>query len=97
MRAHTAAHPPTWRLAARVTRYRLGLYTATVVLLAAVNALLLGIGLVLRWVFDALSGAAPAGLDRLLGADERPAPPQPAARPDAERRPGGRHNPDLLR
>jgi ATP-binding cassette, subfamily B, bacterial len=62
MKAHTATHPPTWRLAARVTRYRLGLYTATVVLLAAVNALLLGIGLVLRWVFDALSGAAPAAL-----------------------------------
>jgi ATP-binding cassette subfamily B protein len=62
MKARTAAHPPTWRLAARVTRYRLGLYATTVVLLAAVNALLLGIGLVLRWVFDALSGAAPAGL-----------------------------------
>lgn len=62
MRAHTAAHLPTWRLAARVVRYRLGLYTTTVVLLAATNALLLGIGLLLRWVFDALSGAAPAGL-----------------------------------
>ncbi|HEX6014798.1 MAG TPA: hypothetical protein VFY87_23995, partial [Geminicoccaceae bacterium] len=63
MTAHAAAHPPTWRLAARVVRYRLGLYAATVALLAAVNALLLGIGLVLRWVFDALGGAAPAGLD----------------------------------
>ena len=62
MKAHTAAHLPTWRLAARVARYRLGLYTTTVVLLAAVNALLLGIGLILRWVFDSLSGAAPAGL-----------------------------------
>jgi ATP-binding cassette subfamily B protein len=62
MRAHTATHPPTWRLAARVTRYRLGLYATTVVLLAAVNGLLLAIGLVLRWVFDALGGAAPAGL-----------------------------------
>jgi ATP-binding cassette, subfamily B, bacterial len=62
MRAHTAAHLPTWRLAARVVRYRLGLYATTVVLLAASNALLLGIGLILRWVFDALSGAAPAGL-----------------------------------
>jgi ATP-binding cassette subfamily B protein len=62
MKAHTAAHVPTWRLAARVARNRLGLYTTTVVLLAASNGLLLGIGLILRWVFDALSGAAPAGL-----------------------------------
>jgi ATP-binding cassette, subfamily B, bacterial len=62
MKAHTAAHMPTWRLAARVARYRPGLYATTVVLLAAANALLLGIGLILRWVFDALSGAAPAGL-----------------------------------
>jgi ATP-binding cassette subfamily B protein len=57
-----SAHMATWRLAARVVRYRLGLYTTTVVLLAAANALLLGIGLILGWVFDALSGAAPAGL-----------------------------------
>lgn len=63
MKAHRAGHLPTWRLAARVARYRLGLYTTTVALLAAANALLLGIGLILRWVFDALSGAAPAGLD----------------------------------
>jgi ATP-binding cassette, subfamily B, bacterial len=62
MTAHSAAHMPTWRLAARVARYRVGLYATTVVLLAASNALLLGIGLLLRWVFDALSGAAPAGL-----------------------------------
>ena len=62
MKAHTAAHTPTWRLGARLARYRLGLYTTTVVLLAATNALLLGVGLILRWVFDALSGAAPAGL-----------------------------------
>jgi ATP-binding cassette subfamily B protein len=62
MKAHRAGHLPTWRLAARVARYRLGLYATTVALLAAANALLLGIGLILRWVFDALSGAAPAGL-----------------------------------
>jgi ATP-binding cassette, subfamily B, bacterial len=62
MKAHAAAHLPTWRLAVRVARYRPGLFATTVVLLAASNALLLGIGLILRWVFDALSGAAPAGL-----------------------------------
>jgi ATP-binding cassette subfamily B protein len=58
----SAARLPTWRLTARVTRYRLGLFAATAALLAASNALLLGIGLILRWVFDALSGGAPAGL-----------------------------------
>jgi ATP-binding cassette, subfamily B, bacterial len=63
MKAHAAAHVPTWRLAGRVARYRLGLFATTVVLLAASNGLLLGIGLILRWVFDALGGAAPAGLD----------------------------------
>jgi ATP-binding cassette subfamily B protein len=63
MKARTDAHMPTWRLAGRAARYRFGLYATTVVLLAASNALLLGIGLVLQWVFDALSGAAPAGLD----------------------------------
>jgi ATP-binding cassette, subfamily B, bacterial len=62
MSARPAARVPTWRLASRVARYRLGLYATTVVLLAASNALLLGIGLLLRWVFDALSGDAPAGL-----------------------------------
>jgi ATP-binding cassette, subfamily B, bacterial len=67
MNANPAAHPPTWRLASRVARYRFGLYATTVVLLAASNALLLGIGLLLRWVFDALSGAAPAGLVTLIG------------------------------
>jgi len=60
--AAAPAHVPTWRLAARVARYRLGLFTATAGLLAASNVLILLIGLLLRWVFDALSGAAPADL-----------------------------------
>jgi ATP-binding cassette, subfamily B, bacterial len=62
MNAHTTARMPTWRLTARVARYRLGLFAATAALLAVSNALLLGIGLILRWIFDALSGTAPAGL-----------------------------------
>jgi ATP-binding cassette, subfamily B, bacterial len=62
MNAHPTPRIPTWQLTARVARYRLGLFAATAALLAASNALLLGIGLILRWIFDALSGAAPAGL-----------------------------------
>ena len=61
--AAARTHVSTWRLAARVARNRLGLFTATAALLAASNVLILLIGLLLRWVFDALGGAAPAGLD----------------------------------
>jgi ATP-binding cassette subfamily B protein len=62
MKAAAAVHLPTWRLAARVARYRLGLFASTVVLLAVSNALLLLIGLLLQRVFDTLSDTAAADL-----------------------------------
>jgi ATP-binding cassette, subfamily B, bacterial len=62
MKAAAAVHVSTWRLAARVSRYRLGLLTTTVVLLAASNALMLLIGLLLQRVFDTLGDTAAADL-----------------------------------
>jgi ATP-binding cassette subfamily B protein len=55
---NTASHMPIWRLAARAARYRLGLFATTLVLLVASNVLILLIGLLVRWVFDALTAGS---------------------------------------
>jgi ATP-binding cassette subfamily B protein len=49
-----------WRAAGRISRYRIGLFTLSVLQLTAWTSSTLLIGWLLQQVFDALSGAAPA-------------------------------------
>lgn len=65
----------TWQVAARIARYRPGLFALSFLQLTAWSASMLLIGWLLQKVFDALSGARPAGFGILeiiavLGAAE---------------------------
>lgn len=51
----------TWRAAGRISRYRIGLFSLSFVMLVAWNSSALLVGWLLQQLFDALSGAAPAG------------------------------------
>jgi ATP-binding cassette, subfamily B, bacterial len=58
----SAPRMSTWRAVGRLSRYRIDLFSLSFVQLAAWNGTMLLSGLVLQQLFDAISGAAPAGI-----------------------------------
>jgi ATP-binding cassette subfamily B protein len=59
----THKNPSTWRLAGHLARYRTGTFLLSFAFFVAASSSMLLIGWLLQQIFDAMSGASPAGTD----------------------------------